>query len=194
MEKTAEVELVKQAKAGDVSAFEALYRIYSNRIYNFALQLVGTAEDARDLTQEAFIRAWKALPKLRSEEAFGVWLHRITLNLGSDLLKNRSALQSVSLDTSALPEYDKSTDWQTQQKSSGPDDQILSSELEVAVRKALQSLSVDHRTVITMHHLEGMDIETIAKILCVPRGTVMSRLSRAREILRRKLAAYVEEG
>ncbi|MGB9588135.1 MAG: RNA polymerase sigma factor, partial [Armatimonadota bacterium] len=68
MEKTLESELVRLAKAGNMPAFETLYRTYNSRVYNFAMQLVGSAEDARDLTQEAFIRAWSALPTLRSNE------------------------------------------------------------------------------------------------------------------------------
>ncbi|MGB9589046.1 MAG: RNA polymerase sigma factor, partial [Armatimonadota bacterium] len=76
----------------------------------------------------------------------------------------------------------------------GPEESAIANEVEAAVRKAVDSLSSDHKIVVTMHHFEGMDVDSIASVLRIPRGTVMSRLSRAREILRRKLIPYVEEG
>lgn len=194
MEKTLESELVRLAKAGNMPAFETLYRTYNSRVYNFALQLVGSAEDARDLTQEAFIRAWSALPTLRSDETFGVWLHRIVFNLSKDLVRKRSKQRSFSLDGDNHSSDGEPLERQFQGQLPGPEESAVANEVEAAVRKAVDSLSSDHRVVVTMHHFEGMDVDSIAKILRVPKGTVMSRLSRAREILRRKLIPYVEEG
>lgn len=181
-------ELVRRAKTGDVSAFEALYRHFGDRIFHFARQVTGSAEDARDVTQEAFIRAWDSLPSLKSESAFGVWLHRIALNLSSDAVKRRKRQRAVSLD-------DTDGDSQLLQVESTeptPEKELISSERLEAVRHAVESLSPEHRIVVTMHHMEGMEVESIAQVLSIPRGTVMSRLSRAREILRRKLVPYVE--
>ena len=84
---TVDTELVQRAKAGDVPAFETLYRRYNDRIYNFAKQVTDSAEDAGDVVQETFVRAWQSLPRLREDGTFGVWLHRIALNTSKDVLK-----------------------------------------------------------------------------------------------------------
>lgn len=179
-------ELVSRAREGYVPAFEALYRHFGDRIYNFVAQVTGSADDARDVTQETFIRAWHSLPRLKSDSAFAVWLHKIALNLSSDAIKRRERQRAISLDD---------TDGQVLQMQSAdptPERELIMSERLRSVRQAVESLSPEHRIVVTMHHIEGMDVESIARVLRIPRGTVMSRLSRARGILRRKLAPYVE--
>lgn len=184
MEEITDSELVARAKAGDVPAFEALYRRYNTRLYNFARQLTSSAEDAADVVQESFIRAWNSLPGLREETTFGSWLHRVALNCGRDLLKKRGksliSVEELELENSAAV-YEPS-----------PERALISSEVNETIRRAISSLSADHSLVITMHHMEGMDVESISQALGVSRGTVMSRLSRAREALRRKLIPYVE--
>ena len=173
-------ELVGRAKSGDVPAFENLYRLYGDRIYNFARQVTGSADDAADVLQETFIRAWRALPKLRSESTFGVWLHKIALNLARDTMKKGLVLQDP-------------IEMEIESHAPGPEQAMVASDKSDAVRRAVDSLGEDHKLAVTMHYMEGMEVEAIAEVLGIPRGTVMSRLSRAREILRRKLAAYVEE-
>lgn len=191
MEQITDRELAAQAKAGDVPAFEALYRRYNTRVFNFARQLSLSNEDAADVVQEAFIRAWNSLPSLRDETVFGTWLHRIVLNAGRDLLKKRGRTHQSSIEELAQRD---SAYAEIPGGASSPERVLLSSEMDEAVRRAIASLAEDHRLVVTMHHLEGMGVESIARILGISRGTVMSRLSRAREILRRKLIPYVEEG
>lgn len=191
MEQITDTELAAQAKAGDVPAFEALYRRYNTRVFNFARQLSLSNEDAADVVQEAFIRAWNSLPSLRDETVFGTWLHRIVLNAGRDLLKKRGRAHQWSIEELAQRD---SAAIEIPGGAPSPERVLLSSETDEAVRRAIASLAEDHRLVVTMHHLEGMGVESIARILGISRGTVMSRLSRAREILRRKLIPYVEEG
>jgi len=192
MDKVAECELVQRAKVGDVPAFEALYRQYNDRIYNFAKQVTGSAEDACDVAQETFIRAWDSLPRLRSDGTFGVWLHRIALNLSSDVLKKRGRQHAADLD-GLQDGLGEPCHARLEGNAPNPERAVISTEVQDAVCRAVDSLSADHRLVVTMHHMEGMDVESIAGVLGVPRGTVMSRLSRAREILRRKLVPYVEK-
>jgi len=175
-------ELVARAKAGDIPAFEQLYRQYSARIYNFARQLVGSADDAQDATQETFVKAWNALPGLRKEATFGVWLHRIALNVCRDLGRRESMEAPAEIRESSFGNHDTN-------ELSG---RIVASEINDAVHKAIESLSPEHRLVVVMHHVEGLDISAIAEILGISKGTVMSRLARARETLRRKLSAYLE--
>ena len=192
METTAESELVRSARAGDVAAFEALYRAYNDRIYNFAKHVTGSAEDAGDVTQETFVRAWSSLPKLREDGTFSVWLHRIALNRCRDVLKKHRREGTVSLDCPVTDAEGEEMPMQLESDLPGPEEAAFASEKQSAVRRAVESLSEGHRLVVTMHHMEGLDVESVAKILNVPRGTVMSRLSRAREALRRKLSGYIE--
>jgi RNA polymerase sigma-70 factor (ECF subfamily) len=192
MNSTAETELVERAKAGDIPAFEALFRQYNARIYNFAKQVTGSAEDAGDAVQETFIRAWHSLPDLRSVETFGVWLHRIALNYCRDIVKRRGRRFAVSLDTPIDGDDGEPLAIDIESDDPGPEESLISAETQRAIRRALSSLSSDHRLVVTMHHLEGMDVQSIAGILGISKGTVMSRLSRARDVLRRKLIPYVE--
>ena len=192
METTAEAELVRSARAGDVAAFEALYRAYGDRIYNFAKRVTGSAEDARDLTQETFVRAWNSLPKLREDGTFSVWLHRIALNRCRDVLKKHRREGTVSLDCPQTDDEGQEMQTQLQSDLPGLEEALFEGEMQGAVRRAVDSLGEEHRLVVTMHHFEGLDVESVAKILNVPRGTVMSRLSRAREALRRKLSGYIE--
>jgi RNA polymerase sigma-70 factor (ECF subfamily) len=192
MQKSAEIDLVRKAKAGDKAAFEMLYRLYSDRIYNFSKQITGTYEDAADITQDTFIRAWKSLPRLRAEETFGTWLHRIALNRSKDAIAERKKaplrLDEPSGGDPDAPRLDP------EDPSPGPDARLAQNDKENAVRLAIDSLSPDHRLVVTMHHMDGMEVGEIAGILGISKGTVMSRLSRAREALRRKLAAHIEVG
>ena len=175
-----ELELVKRAKSGDLPAFESLYRSYNTRLFNFARQITRCPDDAADVVQETFVKAWNALPRLRSDSVFGGWLHRIALNVARDTLRKRPILSD--------PEQMEPGDCEP-----GPEHSLISAESGNAVRRAISRLKEEHGLVVTMHYMEGMGVDAIAEVLGVPKGTVMSRLSRAREILRRKLSPYVEE-
>jgi RNA polymerase sigma-70 factor (ECF subfamily) len=189
---TGETELVRRAKEGDVPAFEALYRLYNNRIYNFAKQVTGSAEDAGDVVQDTFVRAWHALPGMRSDSALGAWLHRIALNRSHDLMHKKRRELGTSLDAAPLDGDVESVQIQIAADAPSPEEALVAGEVQSAVRRAVDSLKPEHRLVVTMHHFEGMDVASIASVLGISRGTVMSRLSRAREALRRKLSPYVE--
>lgn len=192
MTTAAESKLVQQARTGNVQAFESLYRLYNDRIYNLAKQVTCSTEDAGDVVQETFIRAWNSLPDLRSDGTFGIWLHRIALNRCRDILKKRARQSTASLDNRQADSDGDSIETQFESDLPNPEQVLVSMEVRNAVRRAVDTLSAEQRAVVTMHHMEGMDVESIASILSVPKGTVMSRLSRARKVLRRKLAPYVE--
>lgn len=192
MNTTPEIELVQRARTGDVPAFEELYRQYNPRIYNFARQITGSADDACDAVQETFIRAWNSLPRLRVEETFSVWLHRITLNYCRDTLKKRGRQSTLSIDSPPSCDGDEPSTMEIECEGPSPEDCVISAEMQGAVQRALCSLSEEHRLVVMMHHMDGLDVQSIASILGIAKGTVMSRLSRAREVLRRKLVPYVE--
>lgn len=181
--------LVAQARKGDVEAFGELFRRTQRNIYNFVRLMVHNPDDADDLTQEIYVRAWKGLKTLHADEAFLVWLHRIALNVVRDARRHATpptiSLDAANGDGESSPLTDI-PDW-----SEAPERVVLSEVTQEAVRQAVRSLPDIHRSVVTMHHLEGMEVTEIAQVLGVSVGTVLSRLARARETLRRKLGSLV---
>ncbi len=188
---TSDGGLVLRAREGDVEAFGELFRATHRRIYNFVLSMVSNADDAADLTQKAYVRAWASLKTLRADGAFLVWLHQIALNVVRDSRK-RIERPMVSLD--ATPEDgDASPALEIPDWSLEPGQVVLSEDTQAFVRRAVQRLPEIHRTVVAMHHLEGMEVTAIAEVLGISPGTVLSRLARAREALRKALDPLVKE-
>lgn len=188
---TVDPALVARARDGDVEAFGEIFRATQQRIYNFIRHMVMNPEDAADLTQRTYVNAWRGLKTLRADEAFLVWLHRVALNAVRDAQK-RVARPVVSLDAMADeddgPPGGEVPDW-----SRRPDEIVLSEDTQAVVRRAVRSLPEIHRSVVTMHHLEEMSVDNIAAVLGISRGTVLSRLARAREALQRKLGWFLNE-
>ena len=184
-------EWVLSAQKGDQQAFEELFRLFQGTVYNTALQLLGNPEDAEDVTQDAFLRAWEQLPKLTAPEAFRNWLLTITVNLC------RSHFRKASPPTEALDaplEGDDAEEEPTREiADEGVDAETIVLQRETArlVRRAVAELPLAFREVIVLHYFEGVELAGSAKILRVPVGTVKSRLARAREQLRRKLERWL---
>ena len=184
-------DLVPQARAGDMGAFEALYQRYQAGIYTFLRGQVREAELAADLTQQTFVRAWESLPGLRDPGAFQSWLHRIALNLVRDEAKSgRARLEVVATDLA--DERSGAPPREAVARNPGPEELALSSELRDRVWQALGSVPAEQRAALVMHHMTGMSVAEIAKAMRVRPGTVMSRLARGREALRKLLGSYVE--
>lgn len=186
-----QLEWVRQAQAGDLQAFEQLFNHYHRGIYNAIYQMVRSDADAADLTQEVFVRAWKSLPRLEAPEAFSSWLYRIATNLTRNWIRDNSRVRHESLDQPVGEEED-GPGREVADFSGDPAAVSQTRATQDAVQRAILGLSEDHRMVVTLHHLEGMAVEEIARIMRCSVGTVKSRLSRARENLKRKLAGYVE--
>lgn len=184
-----DVELVRRTKSGDVSAFEELFHRYQKRVYNIIIRLVSNEHDAADLTQEVFIKVYISIGKLRAEEAFFTWLKTVAINAARDHIRRRPP-RADSLNT-GLRTDDVEAELEVPDKAAGPEKLLLDSDKEQAIRGAVASLSDEHRIVVALHHIEGMDLRDIAKLLGCPVGTIKSRLSRARDELRRKLGRYV---
>lgn len=187
---TSDAQLVQRARAGDERAFETLFSRHHRRIYAIAYGMLRNEADASDATQETFVRAYRSLHRLEAPGAFGGWLAQIAVNICRDILK-RPRLVARSLDE-PLGDEDSEYRLEFPDWSNSPEKASMNQELQSVVHRAIGTLSDDHRAVITMHHLEGMDVLNIADILGVSEGTVKSRLSRARAELRRKLGYYVE--
>ncbi len=183
--------LVSRARSGDVAAFEELYRSHQAGIYTFIRSQVRHQEIAADLTQETFVRAWESLPRLRRPGAFRGWLHRIAGNLVRDEMK--SARSRLEVAESALSgDEDSPRPEIPAAGAEGPEALLVAGELSRRVWSALEELSEEQRAAVVMHHMEGMPVEEIARAMGVRPGTIMSRLARAREALRKRLGRYVE--
>jgi RNA polymerase sigma-70 factor (ECF subfamily) len=177
---------VVRAQRGDRRAFEGLFRDHHVRVYNLVTYLVGDRTQAEDVTQQAFVRAWEELPRLREPEAFAGWLNRIARNLAWDYVRSpasREQAEGLGGDERE-PELDGA--------EPGADEPLVEKERDERVHSAIASLPEHQREVVVMHHLEGTPVQDVAARLGVPQGTVLSRLARARDALRRKLAPYVE--
>lgn len=171
-----DADLVRAAAAGDHDAFATLVRRHEIRVYNLALRMTGSPEDARDATQDALLTAFRKLGSFRGDAAFTTWLHRVTLNACYDLLRKRS--RQPLLDR--LPEHEVEGP-----PLPDPADATIAS---VDVQRALDEVPADHRAVLVLHDVQDLAYEQVAAILEVPVGTVKSRLHRARLALARALS------
>lgn len=186
-------ETVSRARSGDMAAFEELYRSHQAGIFTFIRSQVRHREVAADLTQETFVRAWESLPRLRKPGAFRGWLHRIAANLVRDEVKSGRSRLEVT-ETTLLGDAETPHQEAPAPERDGPEQRLVDGELSRHIWVALEELSEEHRAAVVMHHMEGMSVEEIAQAMGVRPGTIMSRLSRAREVLRNRLSRYVEEG
>ena len=178
---TDEPALIDRCRRGDVSAFEPLVEKYRERVWRLAFNVLRDREDARDVAQEAFVRAWQALPSFRGQSAFYTWLFRITLNAAADRARQRAA-RGRALGTERVPE----ADWERTMvdPTTAPDEQARRAEERHRILRALDALPAHHRAIIMMSDLEGLSYREIAEVLDIPMGTVMSRLHNARKRLR----------
>lgn len=178
-------ELVERARAGDSSAFEALVTKYQQRVYNLALRMTCNEEDAFDLAQEAFLKAWRGLETFQYESAFSTWLYRLTSNACLDFLRAQKRKKTVSLT------YEDDEGEETQidvlDPAPTPEQAALASEDREQLRRALDALDDESREIITLRVIDDLRYDQIAEVLGIKEGTVKSRLSRAREKLKKKL-------
>lgn len=187
-----QADLVRRAQAGDLDAFQQLFEKYQRGVYNIIFQMVRSDADAADLTQDVFVRVWKSLPRLEAPEAFVSWLYRIATNLSRNWIRDNTRVRQESLDQPIGNAEEEGSAREVADPTGDPATITQTRSMQEVVQRAIQGLSEDHRLVVTLHHLEGRSVEEIADIMKCSVGTVKSRLSRARDALRRKLAGYVE--
>ena len=176
-----EQELVRAAAGGDTEAFARLVRTYENKIYSLAFRMCGSADDASDIAQEAFLAAWRGLPFFRGDSGFATWLYRLTSNAAIDYLRRQKKQRGdMSLD-------DEELGLDAVDTGPGPQDAAERTEVRSVVAAGLQELSEGHRQVLVLREIQGLSYEEIADVLEVDLGTVKSRISRARSALRKIL-------
>ena len=176
----------EQARRGDAAAFRRLVDATHATVFRLAAALVPDRDEAADVAQEAYVRAWQARQELRDGRAVTGWLCRIASNVAHDLRRSwwsrvRAPLERAALDVPAAG------------PGVAPDEALAADESAREVRAALAALPEKHRAVLTLREVEGMAYDEIAEALGVPVGTVESRLHRARAALGRRLAARAEE-
>jgi len=181
----ADVEIVERVLGGDVNAFSVLVHKYQDRIYSAVANYVSNPDDAMDITQDAFLKAYDKLAKFNSKSAFYTWIYRIAINTAIDFIRKRKIRTADSLDDERFTE----TGFEPVSKDDSADPQkaLASAENMRLLRTAIASLSDKLRIVLVLHDIEDLGQEQIAEILRIPVGTVKSRISRARMDLRRIL-------
>lgn len=177
--------LIRRAQSGDNDAFEQLLLQHQKSVYNLCLRMTGNADDALDLSQEAFIRAWRALGQYQFDAAFSTWLYRLTSNICIDFLRKQKRQQHVSLTMS--DEESTGEEFAVPDPTPGPEEQAIHADAQSAVARAMAALPADWRIVMQLRVVEELSYEQIAEILDVKIGTVKSRLARARGQLRKIL-------
>lgn len=180
-----ETALVEQARQGDRDAFAALVEQNQGKVYNLALRLTGSAEDASDVAQEAFLKAWRGLASFQGGSSFSTWLYKLTNNAGIDFLRRRARQRGAESPLS-LDEEDNGLASLTPDPNPSPQELLEHRELQTALADGLARLSPEHRQALSLR-LAGMSYAGIAQTLEVEEGTVKSRIARARLSLRNYL-------
>lgn len=181
MTREEEYAVIRRVCAGDTDAFEALVTAYQKQVYNLALRTVGNEEDAADMTQEAFLRAYRSLGSFRGDSKFSVWLYRLTTNICIDFLRSRGRRPTVSL--TAADEDEEPQELDVADDRFDPVQSLERAELRRAVQRGLASLPEDYRRILMLRELSGLSYAEIGQVLRLEEGTVKSRLFLARKKL-----------
>jgi RNA polymerase sigma-70 factor (ECF subfamily) len=174
-------QLVAKVQKGDSRAFDQLVLKYQHRIFGLISRYVHDADEVQDVAQEAFIKAYRALPKFRGDSAFYTWLYRIAINTAKNYLVSRSRRPPGSDVDVEDAEYYASGG--ALHEIETPENALLGAELKSVVERAIRELPEDLRTAVTLREFEGLSYEDIADIMDCPIGTVRSRIFRAREAI-----------
>ncbi|MGE5674420.1 MAG: RNA polymerase sigma factor [Mycobacterium leprae] len=188
MSKSLDELLVERAKRGDVQAFEQLIGQYERKVFNIAYRLTGNHEDASDVAQEAFIRAYSSLPDFRGDSSFQTWLMRIVNNACLDELRKRRRQRMTSLDEPlAVDDGEMERQLAIANPQDGPEQALERVEVQRVVQESISLLDDEYRIVVIMRDIEGYSYNEIADALAINIGTVKSRLNRARHALKEML-------
>jgi RNA polymerase sigma-70 factor (ECF subfamily) len=188
-----DLSLVRRVQRGDKGAFDALVLKYQHKVVKLVMRYVRIPAEAEDIAQEAFIKAYRALPQFRGDSAFYTWLYRIAINTAKNAVVSRDR-SPIDFDLD-LQNPDESYDMHGRLKDSEtPEALAMTDEIRATVNSAIDALPEDLRTAIVLRELEGLSYEEIAATMDCPVGTVRSRIFRAREAIDRRLREVFEGG
>lgn len=185
-----ETQFIERLKQGDASAFEVLIADRSGEVYGLLYRLTENAEEARDLTQETFLRAFQSISQFRGDSDLRTWIYRIAINQARNRWRwwrRRRRDVTVSLDTTDIQGNQPLVETLRAERERSPEQETLARERERVLRKALQGLSNSYREAVILRDIEGFTYEEIAETLGINVGTVKSRLARGRQELRERL-------
>jgi RNA polymerase sigma-70 factor, ECF subfamily len=183
-------QLVQRVQKGDKSAFDLLVLKYQHRVLKLVSRFVSDAAEAQDVAQEAFLKAYRALPSFRGDSAFYTWLYRIAINTAKNaLVSNRRRPVDFDLDLQDPEQYDRQAKLK---EVDTPEGVLLTEEIRAVVEKAMEQLPEDLRTAIVLREIEGLSYEEIAEAMDCPVGTVRSRIFRAREAIDKRLQPLLD--
>ena len=185
-------ELVQRVQAGDKNAFDVLIIKYQQRIINVITGFVHDPVEAQDVAQEAFVKAYRAIPNFRGDSAFYTWLYRIAINTS----KNHLAARARRPPTSDVDAADATNVYDAPElkEFETPESNLVSDELEKAIHQAIDELQEDTATAIKLREFEGMSYEEISEAMECPIGTVRSRIFRSREAIEQRIQTVMGEG
>ena len=187
-----DLSLVRRVQRGDKGAFDALVLKYQHKLVKLVMRYVRNPAEAEDIAQEAFIKAYRALPQFRGDSAFYTWLYRIAINTAKNaLVATKRRPMDYDLDLQDPEQYDLHA---RLAESETPEGLLLTDEIRETVNRAIENLPEDLRTAIVLRELEGLSYEDIAQTMDCPVGTVRSRIFRAREAIDKKLRPIFDGG
>ena len=187
-----DVELVKRCQAGDSSAFNDLITRYRSKVFTMIYGMVQNEQDAWDLAQEGFLKAWKSIHRFKGESSFYTWLYRIMTNVTIDSLRRKGIRGEAEFDDRIAPVNVEPGSRTTPSSSPLPNKKLEFQEIRGRIDEAIAKLSPEHRAVIVMKEIEDLQYSEIAEILSCSLGTVMSRLFYARKKLQSLLRDLYE--
>ena len=188
-ENSVDQELVKRVQNGDKKAFDVLVLKYQNKITNLVSRFVKDHSEAQDVAQEAFLKAYRALPKFRGESAFYTWLYRIAINTAKNFLVAQDRRPpSDDIDALEAEQYVGAS----MNNLETPERLLQTDEITKTIHGVIQGLPEDLKTAITLRELEGLSYEEIAQAMSCPVGTIRSRIFRAREAIDQELRPLLE--
>lgn len=182
-----EKRLIKKVKKGDHQAFAELVDRYKNSVYSICLRMVGNREEAEDLSQDAFIRAYNHISQFDNDRKFSTWLFRIATNLSIDSLRRKKP--SVSLDAEIPGTEGLALNTMLPGSGDLPDEQIVQGETEQWIQNEIKALPEKYRSAVVLKYIEDLSLKEISEIMGLPVGTVKTRVHRGREMLRKNMKA-----
>jgi len=190
-EKDIDMALVQRVQRGDKSAFDVLVLKYQHKIGHLVSRYVHDSHESQDVTQEAFIKAYRGLANFRGDSAFYTWLYRIAINTAKNHLVTMSRkISDTGIDSADAEQYEGGG---ALRENATPERELLTDEIAQVVQQTIQSLPDDLRTAITLREFEGLSYDDIASAMECPIGTVRSRIFRAREAIDNNLAPLIAE-